>query len=77
MDRVTLLQYEALTVGKCDLDSSRQYVVPLFAGSLEQSNVDLTNEFTQMIVTQRGFQASARTITTSDEMLSELVNLKR
>ena len=46
-------------------------------GSLEQSNVDLANEFASMIVTQRGFQASARIITTSDEMLQELVNLKR
>jgi flagellar hook protein FlgE len=47
------------------------------AGALENSNVDLSQEFTSMIVTQRGFQASARVITTSDEMLTELVNLKR
>lgn len=47
------------------------------AGALENSNVDLSQEFTSMIVTQRGFQASARVITTSDEMLQELVNLKR
>ena len=47
------------------------------SGHIELSNVDLAEEFTSMIVTQRGFQASARTITTSDEMLSELVNLKR
>jgi len=47
------------------------------SGHVEMSNVDLAEEFTNMIVTQRGFQASARTITTSDEMLSELVNLKR
>ncbi|MGN6387257.1 MAG: flagellar hook-basal body protein [Verrucomicrobiota bacterium] len=45
--------------------------------SIEQSNVDLANEFASMITTQRGFQASARIITTSDEMLQELVNLKR
>ena len=44
---------------------------------LELSNVDLANEFTSMITTQRAFQASARVITTSDEMLQELVNLKR
>ena len=49
----------------------------LRSGHVEMSNVDLAEEFTNMIVTQRGFQASARTITTSDEMLSELVNLKR
>lgn len=47
------------------------------AGALENSNVDLSQEFTSMIVTQRGFQASARVITTSDEMLNELVNLRR
>lgn len=45
--------------------------------SLEMSNVDLSDEFTEMIVTQRGFQANSRIITTSDEMLQELVNLKR
>ncbi|MDR5658263.1 flagellar hook protein FlgE [Serpentinicella sp. ANB-PHB4] len=46
-------------------------------GALEMSNVDLSREFTDMITTQRGFQASSRVITTSDEMLQELVNLKR
>lgn len=46
-------------------------------GTLEMSNVDLSSEFTEMIVTQRGFQANSRIITTSDEMLQELVNLKR
>lgn len=46
------------------------------AGALEQSNVDLANEFASMIVAQRSFQANARIITTSDEMLQELVNLK-
>ena len=46
-------------------------------GVLEMSNVDLSAEFTDMIVTQRGFQANARIITVSDEMLQELTNLKR
>lgn len=46
-------------------------------GGLEMSNVDLATEFTDMIVTQRGFQANSRIITTSDSMLEELVNLKR
>jgi len=49
----------------------------LVPGSLEMSNVELAKEFTDMIITQRGYQANARTITTSDEMLQELVNLKR
>lgn len=47
------------------------------SGNLEMSNVDLAQEFTDMIVTQRGYQANSRIITTSDEMLEELVNLKR
>ncbi|MGM7635836.1 flagellar basal body rod protein FlgG [Bacillus sp. Hm123] len=49
----------------------------LVAGTLEMSNVDLSEEFTEMIVAQRGFQANTRIITTSDEILQELVNLKR
>lgn len=47
------------------------------ASALESSNVDLSEQFTDMITAQRGFQASARVITTADEMLTELVNLKR
>ncbi|MGI6751279.1 MAG: flagellar hook-basal body complex protein [Anaerovoracaceae bacterium] len=47
------------------------------SGALEMSNVDLSREFTEMIITQRGFQANARMITVSDEMLSELVSMKR
>lgn len=47
------------------------------SGALEMSNVDLSEEFTEMIVAQRGFQANTRIITTSDEILQELVNLKR
>jgi len=47
------------------------------AGHLEASNVDMAQEFTNMILAQRGFQASSRVITTSDEILQELVNLKR
>jgi flagellar hook protein FlgE len=47
------------------------------AGELEMSNVDLSSEFTSMIVTQRGFQANSRVITTSDTLLEELINLKR
>lgn len=46
-------------------------------GVLEMSNVDLSAEFTDMIITQRGFQANSRIITVSDEMLQELTNLKR
>ncbi|MGE6753107.1 flagellar hook protein FlgE [Rossellomorea sp. NPDC071047] len=49
----------------------------LQSGALEMSNVDLSEEFTEMITAQRGFQANTRIITTSDEILQELVNLKR
>lgn len=49
----------------------------LQGGALEMSNVDLSYEFSEMITTQRGFQANSRIITTSDEMIQELVNLKR
>ncbi len=49
----------------------------LTAGALEMSNVDLAEEFTGLIVAQRGFQANSRVITSSDEILQDLVNLKR
>ena len=47
------------------------------SGTVEMSNVDLASEFTSMITAQRGFQANSRVISTSDEMLQDLVNLKR
>lgn len=49
----------------------------ILSGSLEMSNVDLSQEFTDMITTQRGFQANSRTITVSDTLLEELLALKR
>ena len=49
----------------------------LQSGALEQSNVDLSEEFTKMIVSQRGFQANARVVTTSDTLLQEITNLVR
>ena len=49
----------------------------IMSNALEMSNVDLSEEFTDMIITQRGFQANSRIITSSDEMLQEVVNLKR
>ena len=61
-----------------------QYAVPgedgtgaLKNSALEMSNVDLANEFSDMITTQRGYQANSRLITVSDTMLEELINLKR
>ena len=46
-------------------------------GALEMSNVDLSQQFSDMIVTQRGFQSNSKIITVSDEMLETLVNMKR
>ncbi|MBD5544353.1 MAG: flagellar hook-basal body complex protein [Lachnospiraceae bacterium] len=57
-----------------DVTSSGGYIS---TGVLEMSNVDLSREFTEMITTQRGFQANSRIITVSDTLLEELVNLKR
>ena len=47
------------------------------SGALEQSNVDLANEFVRMIAAQRGFQANSKTLTTADQLLSDLIQLKR
>ena len=49
----------------------------LVAGTLEMSNVDLAQEFTNLIIAQRGFQANSRMITASDEILQDLINIKR
>ena len=69
---------ESNNSGKADIKvagiGGRGSITP---GALEMSNVDLSQEFTEMIITQRGFQANSRVITASDEMLQELVNLKR
>lgn len=57
-----------------DISANGDYIT---TGALEMSNVDLSAEFTDMITTQRGFQANSRIITVSDTLLEELVNLKR
>ena len=49
----------------------------LIGSAIEQSNVDIATEFTQMILAQRGYQANSRTITVSDEVLVETLQLKR
>jgi len=69
---------ESINSGRAMIDvpgtQNRGTIVP---GSLEMSNVSLADEFTDMIVTQRGFQANSRTITTADQLLQELLSLKR
>jgi flagellar hook protein FlgE len=62
-----------VTVGKAG-DAGRGNIV---AGALEQSNVDMAGEFVRMIAAQRGFQANSKTISTADQLLQELMNLKR
>jgi flagellar hook protein FlgE len=47
------------------------------SGALEMSNVDLAHEFTDMIISQRGFQASTKVVSTTDQILEEAINLKR
>lgn len=49
----------------------------IFASTLEESNVDMANQFVTMIMTQRGFQANSRSITTTDTMIEEVINMKR
>lgn len=69
------------TLNSGDFDGIGQDVTAdggkMSSGVLEMSNVDLSTEFTEMITTQRGFQANSRIITTSDTLLEELINLKR
>jgi flagellar hook protein FlgE len=57
--------------------SGRETVSTIASGALEMSNVDLAQQFTDMIITQRGFQANGKMITTSDQMLQDLVNMVR
>jgi len=72
------LYKESANSGVAMLDYANEgYAGALSSGSLEMSNVELATEMTNLIVMQRGYQASARVITTSDSMLEELVNLKR
>lgn len=72
------LYSETANSGRCrTVDIKASGTGYMTTGVLEMSNVDLSQEFTEMITTQRGFQANSRIITTSDSLLEELVNLKR
>lgn len=71
-------KYDSPAAGAPTVGAPKSGAFGLLRGSsLEMSNVDLSEEFTEMIVAQRGFQANSRIITTSDSILEELVNLKR
>ncbi len=63
--------------GPADIGMPGSGVGKIFSNSLEQSTVDIAEEFTKMITTQRSFQANSKTITSTDEMLSEVINMKR
>ncbi len=69
--------YYVATVNSGDFTNGVAANGTLSSGSLEMSNVDLSYEFSQMIITQRGYQANSRIITVSDEMLETLINMKR
>lgn len=76
-DTVNAGMFTDEATGLIDLIEPESGAAGIVSGALEMSNVDLAEEFTDMIVAQRGFQANTRIITTSDEILQELVNLKR
>lgn len=64
-------------VGSCTFEQSNAILGSILSGYLEMPNVDLAKEFSEMITTQRGYQANTKIITVTDEMLQELVNMKR
>jgi len=71
------LYSESTVSGPPSIGTVGSYVGKIFTNSLEHSNVDLAQEFVKMITIQRGFQANSKIITTTDEMLNDLINLKR
>ncbi len=71
------LYQESNNSGVANIKTAGDLGCKITPSALEMSNVDIANEFTDMIVTQRGFQSNSKTITVSDEMLETLINLKR
>ncbi len=71
------LYQESNNSGVANIRTANDLGVKITPSALEMSNVDVANEFTDMIITQRGFQSNSKIITTSDEMLETLINLKR
>ena len=69
---------ESINSGMANVgESSTQGKGKIIAGTLEMSNVDLTEQLTDMIVTQRGFESNAKTIQTGDSLLETVLSLKR
>lgn len=71
------LYQESNNSGKAKVNNNSELGVYLTTSALEMSNVDIANEFSNMITTQRGFQSNSKIITVSDEMLETLINMKR
>ena len=63
--------------GEPNVKTAKDLGVTMQASTLEMSNVDIANEFSDMIITQRGFQSNSKIITVSDEMLETMINMKR
>lgn len=63
--------------GAANIKTATALGVTITASSLEMSNVDVANEFSEMIITQRGFQSNSKIVTVSDEMLETVINMKR
>ena len=68
---------ESDNTGVCSADTPGTNRATLMPGYLEASNVDMAVEFSEMIMAERGFQANSKIITVSDEILNELINMKR
>ena len=71
------LYAESNNSGVANIKTATDHGVTLTPGALEMSNVDIADQFSDMIVTQRGFQSNSKIITVSDEMLETLINMKR
>ena len=71
------LYTESNNTGKLTVGNNTDLGVTLTTSALEMSNVDVANEFSQMIITQRGFQSNSKIITVGDEMLETVINMKR
>ncbi|SHK75844.1 flagellar hook protein FlgE [Selenomonas ruminantium] len=73
----TSLYQQSNNSGEPNVKTAADLGVTLQASALEMSNVDIANEFSDMIITQRGFQSNSKIVTVSDEMLETMINMKR
>lgn len=71
------LYQESNNSGTANVKTASDLGVTITPSALEMSNVDIANEFSDMIITQRGFQSNSKIITVGDEMLETLINMKR